>query len=576
MTNEQLLNIIFKTLSTTPDSIEPYNDALACMRNISDPHSTRSSATIPTDPTSASTLSTTPIQVESAHRLQSHIATAMQEAYTKRNYAFMDELLDLSKRTLFYSAPANFDDFLQAIEFDAPPHRRFYRPRRHYLKPMVEGYQAIMDGNLRLLTISMPKRSGKSTTELLFCLLMAGLAPEKSILMEGTGDGLVRSFYNGLLQYLIQPSEYHFYDIFPTTSLVQTNADSLILNLNTKSRFPTLMCRSIDARQVGLSEANSLLVLDDCVEGREEAKNRQRLDQKWEVISGDVMGRALEGTPIIVTGTRYSLYDPIGRIQDHARQHGWNWRAIETPALDPVTDESNYEFTDYEGKVYFSTEFFKEQRQLLSEEQWESEFQQQPFESKERLFSADKLNYYYELPVDADPDAIVAVCDTAESGSDYTAMIVLKIYGSEIFVDDLVYDSSPSEITKPQCAKKIIDNNVSMAVFESNASGGYFARDVEELVKKMGGRCSIRTKRTISNKQTRIEFASDGIIKNFYFKDPSKYARDSQYANAIKELTTYTRAGKVPHDDFTDVCAMAENEVRNIGGNKAEVVSRYW
>ncbi len=66
------------------------------------------------------------------------------------------------------------------------------------------------------------------------------------------------------------------------------------------------MCRSIDARQVGLSEATNVLYLDDCVEGREEAKNRQRLDDKWEVISGDIMGRAIEGTPMVFTGTRYS------------------------------------------------------------------------------------------------------------------------------------------------------------------------------------------------------------------------------------------------------------------------------
>ena len=44
-----------------------------------------------------------------------------------------------------------------------------------------------------------------------------------------------------------------------------------------------------------------MLYLDDCVEGREEAKNRQRLDDKWEVISGDIMGRAIEGTPMVLS-----------------------------------------------------------------------------------------------------------------------------------------------------------------------------------------------------------------------------------------------------------------------------------
>ena len=923
-----------------PHDITPYNDALACMRNETDP----------TDPTT--------IDTTNAHRLQGLIAQAMRTAYDKRDYEFMDNLLDLSKRTLFYTAPRNFDDFLQAIEFDAPPHKKFYRPRRHYLAPMVQGYQDILDGKLRLLTVSMPKRSGKalsldtpipiptapymkrmgdisvndivigadgkptrvtgvypqptppemyevkftdgasitacgdhlwevkehnpnapktkpayttkvmstremlesgvkhtttspstnssnrpsshnryaikytqpveyatqpvlidpyvlgvilgdgslsqgavsitivddeieeyvsthlpptdtlkktntkdpkkglfrivkadrskhnhaksntqealihydlmgkrsyekhipeqylyndthtrwellrglldtdgyaqknsieysttsphlkeqvvqlvrslggratcrermgryttrtastvtptttsrietrinyrvhisfpssakpfrlsrkadryapkrevlyhyidsitpmgrmeaqcitvdnadhlflagdyfipthnSTTELLFCLMLAGLHPDKSILMEGTGDGLVRSFYNGLLEYLVQPTEYHFYEIFPKSILVQTNAESLMLNLNNKTRFPSLMCRSIDARQVGLSEANSLLVLDDCVEGREEAKNRARLDQKWEIISGDVMGRALEGTPIVATGTRYSLYDPIGRIQDHARQHGWEWRAIEIPALDPVTDESNYEFTDNDGKKYFTTEFFREQRELLSEEQWESEFQQQPFEAKGLLFPASSLNYYFQLPVDRDPDAVIAICDTAESGIDSTALGIFKIYGQDVFLDDIVFDSSPPEVTKPQCAKKIVAHRASTGIFESNNAGTYFARDVEEEVRALGGDCSIRTKRTISNKQTRIEYASDGIIKHFYFKDPSTYSRESQYATFMKELVTYTRSGKVRHDDAPDMLSLAENELRNLGGNKVEIFQRLW
>ena len=49
--------------------------------------------------------------------------------------------------------------------------------------------------------------------------------------------------------------------------LVQTNADMKTINLKSRSRFPTIMCRSIDSRQVGLSEATNVLYLDDCVEG---------------------------------------------------------------------------------------------------------------------------------------------------------------------------------------------------------------------------------------------------------------------------------------------------------------------
>ena len=557
---EMLLDAIFNALEPLPLDKVPYEDAFSIIRQIAPPYE---------DPSKK-------LATAEAHKLQERIKGAMGKAYERADYALMDELNDLNKRILFYTAPQNFSDFLLAMEYDAPKNKRFYAPRKHYLRPMVEGYQKVLDHKLRLLTISMPKRAGKSTTSIMFSLLLSGKYPDKSILMEGTGDGLVRSFYNGMLEYLVQPSIYHFYEIFPQARLVQTNADSLILNLNNKSRFPTVMCRSIDARQVGLSEANSLLALDDCVEGREEAKNRARLDQKWEIISGDVMGRAIENTPIVMTGTRYSLHDPIGRMQEHATQHEWNWAAVEVPALDTVTDESNYEWEDHEGKRYFTTEYFREQRELLSQEQWESEFQQQPFEAKGLLFSKDMLNYYFELPVDKDPDTVIAICDTAERGSDSTSMGILKIYGNEVYVDDVVFDNSSPEITKPQCARKIVDHGAVSGTFESNNAGEYYARDVENLVKEYGGRCSIRTKRTISNKQTRIEFASDGIIKHFYFKHPSTYTKDSQYAAFMKELTTYTRSGKVAHDDAPDMLSLAENEIRSLGANKVEVVARQW
>lgn len=477
------------------------------------------------------------------------------------------------RRCLLFEAPHDFDSFMTYIELDRKPEKRFYAPRKHYLRPMVQGFQDVLDGKLRLLTISMPKRAGKSQTGINFVNMLSGKFPDRSTLMEGTGDDLVKSFYNGCLEYLTVPNEYLFYDVFPDARLVQTNADTKTANLKSKSRFPTIMCRSIDARQVGLSEATNVLYLDDCVEGREEAKNRQRLDDKWEVISGDIMGRAIEGTPMVFTGTRYSLYDPIGRVQEHAQREGWAWRAIEIPALDLVTDESNYEY-EREGKKVFTTAYFREQRELLSAEQFESEFQQQPFEAKGLLFNKDELNYFFELPKDRDPDTIIAVGDTAESGSDSTSMPVAKIYGSAVYIVDVVFDDSPAEVTKPECAKCLIDNRVASAVFESNNAGQYYARDVDQIIRDRGYSVGIRTKRTISNKQTRIEFASDNIKKNFYFKHPSTYKRGSQYWNFMKEVTTYTRSGKVPHDDAPDSLSLLENEIRMLSGGKVEVFKR--
>lgn len=505
--------------------------------------------------------------------LQEEIRAGLKLAVDTRDFKTAEEFDNLLFRSLLFCAPHYFDAYLQAVEYGKPLDKKFYLPRRHYLRRYVEGYQEVLEGKLDFLSISMPKRCGKSQLGINFTNMLSGKFPDRSTLMEGTGDDLVQSFYKGCLEYIQQPNDYHFYDIFPESKLVQTNADTKVINLLHKSRFPTVMCRSIDARQVGLSEATNLLYLDDCVEGREEAKNRQRLDDKWEVISGDIIGRAIEGTPIVICGTRYSLYDPIGHLQEEMRKQGKRCKIIETPALDPVTDESNFEYIR-EGRRVFTTQYFRDQREMLSAEQFESEFQQQPFEAKGILFPEASLNRYFELPVDREPDSIIAVCDTADKGADYCSMPIAAVYGDEVYIVDVVFDDSPPEVTKPECAKALMDNLVVAGTFESNNAGTYFARDVQQILTDRKYVCNIRTKRTISNKQTRIEFASDNIIKHFYFKDPSLYARNSQYAMFMKQVTTYTRSGKVPHDDAPDSLSLLENELRGLVGAKVEVFKR--
>lgn len=487
------------------------------------------------------------------------------------------KLYGLYKQVLLSAAPHHFDCFLQYLEYKRDPNKRFYLPRRQVLKPIVNAFQAVADGELDLLTVSQPKRTGKTTLGLMFVLFKAGQHPNGSSICSGAGNDLVKSFYNGCLDILNKPDEYAYYEIFPAAQLVATNADEKTINLEKKKRFATITCRSIDGALTGSTEATpeGVMYLDDLVSDELEANNRTRLDTLWDKVRGDLLGRRLEGCPIVAQGTRYSLYDPLGRLQEIAPTMGWRTKVLEIPALDPISDESNFEVV-LNGKKMFTTEYYRKERELVTAVQWASQFQQEPFEAKGLTFPEDKLNRYIELPVDIEPDAIIAVCDTAESGSDSCSMPIAYIYGDDVFIHDVVFDNGTADVTKPQCAKKLVEHKVSTATFESNNAGSYFARDVDGLVKTIGGKTSIRTKRTISNKQTRIEFASDGILKHFYFKDKAKYERGSQYWNFMKELTTYTRSGKVPHDDAADSLSLLENEIRNLNCGKVEVFKRPW
>lgn len=472
------------------------------------------------------------------------------------------------------------DSFFRYIEIDEKdPYKRFYFPRKKVLQPVVGAYQEIYDGKLDFLSVSQPKRTGKTTGGLRLAMMMGGRDPDGSIFGVGKGEGLVKRFYGGLLQGFETESTYQrFLSVFPEAMKIGENyksAENLSIDLKKKNIFPTFTCRPIDGAIVGCTEANVLVYIDDCVKNHEEARNRDRLEFLCEKVTDDVLGRRLEGTPIIIQGTKYSLYDPITALQNKADELEWRWKEVAIPALDPITDESNWEIyrKDKKGlRKIFTTVYYQKERKLVSEETWAAEFQQEPFEAKGRMFAENELNYFEELPIDREPDAIMAACDSADKGEDSCSMPIGYVYGNEVYIVDVVFDNAGTQFTKPECANMLIKHNVKTVTFESNSAGEYFGRDVMEIVKKLGGRCSARFKFNCTNKITRMENARDNIIRDYYFRDFKKMDRQSQYYKFMKELTTITRSGKVKHDDAPDSVALFENEMRTGVSAKVEAV----
>ena len=483
------------------------------------------------------------------------------------NYHELDKYYDVIES----ESPYLVDSFFKYIEIDErDPYKRFYFPRKKVLAPVICAYQDIYDDKLDFLSVSQPKRTGKTTGGLRLAQMMGGREPDGSIFAVGKGEGLVKRFYGGLLQSFETRQSYErFLKVFPEATKIgekdYKSAENLSIDLKSKNIFPTFTCRPIDGAIVGCTEANVLVYIDDCVKNHEEARNRDRLEFLCEKVTDDVLGRRLEGTPIIIQGTKYSLYDPITALQNKADELGWRWREVAVPALDPTTDDSNWEIfrKDKKGlRKIFTTEYYRNERKLVSEETWESEFQQKPFEAKGRMFAENELNYFDELPVDREPDAIMAACDSADKGEDSCSMPVGYVYGNEVYIVDVVFDNAGVQFTKPECANMLIKHNVKTVTFESNSAGEYFGRDVMDIVKSQGGRCSARLKFNCTNKITRMENARDNIIRDYYFKDFRKMDRQSQYYKFMKELTTMTRSGKVRHDDAPDSIALFENEMR--------------
>lgn len=476
-------------------------------------------------------------------------------------------LYELRKKSLLFDAPVEFEAYLQYVEWDREPKKRFYMPRRKVLLPVVHTLQDLMDDKLDLVTISMPPGTGKSTLGIFLLSWIMGRWPDSPNLASAHSGLLTRSFYDGVSQ-IIQDPEYLWKDVFPNAPFHSTNAKEETIDLVKPHRFSTLTCRAIGASLTGATRCEKLLYADDLVSGIEEAMNRERLDKLWLSYTNDLKSRKKDGAKELHIATRWSVHDLIGRLE---QEYGDSDRArfIVLPALDE-NGESNF---NYAYGVGFSKEYFEDMMKNLDDASFRALFMNQPIEREGLLYSETELRRYFELP-EGEPDAIISICDTKDKGTDYGFLPVAYQYGQDYYIEDCVCDNSAPGVVESRFVSVLLKNKVQLSRFESNSAGGKVAEKVQKELKEKGGRTHITTKYTTSNKETKIIVNSPWVKEHCLFKDDTMYHRNSDYGRMMWFLTSYSMMGKNKHDDVPDGLAMLAEYAQSFEGAKVTVFRR--
>lgn len=459
------------------------------------------------------------------------------------------------------------DSYMQYIELQREPEKRFWIPRRKQLEPVCRAMQKLVDGELDILSISLPPGTGKSTLEIFLHSMMIGAFPDSCSLASGHSGTLTNSIYDGVNSVLSDP-DYLWHDVYPSAGTIITNAKEQTIDLGKKHRFSSLTCRAIGASLTGATRCEKLLTADDLVSGIEEALSIERLDKLWTAYTNDLKSRKKLNCKELHLATRWSVHDPIGRLQTMYADSP-KAQFLVMPAVDE-DGESNF---NYRYGVGFDKAYFEDMKNNLDDCSWRALFMNQPIEREGLLYNEDELRRYFELPSDS-PDAVISVCDTKDKGADYCVMPIAYQYGNDFYIEEIICDNSNPEIVETRLVEVLLRHKVKLSRFESNSAGGKIAEKVQKEVKSRGGITRITTKYSTTNKATRIIVDSPFAKEHFLFKDNSVIKNNKEYKRALGMLCSYTMAGRNAHDDVPDAFSMLSDFIQSFETQTVRVIQR--
>ena len=469
------------------------------------------------------------------------------------------ELINIYYKLLKMEAPDVLDSYMLYVEKNRKRRDRFYEPRRKTLKLVTDKLQLLEDDELDELFVHMPARTGKSQELTLATSWKCARNTEASNLYVTYKEGLGGAFLDGVIEIWTDPI-YCFSDIFPKAIIVDTDAKNNKVDLQRKKKYKSLSGKGLTSGLNGEYDAYGWLIIDDILEGIQDVLNPDILRRKQIIFDNNVMKRKKEKCKVVYNGTIWSLKDIYMNrrdfLENNPEAQDIRFDVLKIPALDPETDESNF---DYDYGVGFSTKYYRIERAKFEENDdmagWYAQCQQEPIERDGAVFSQEHMKFYNGVLPAEEPYRICAACDVALGGEDYLAFAVAYMYeDGSIYIDDAIFDNSEKKITKPKVVDMIIDHNIGSAYFEANQGGEGYKDEVDTMLRERGHKINLVSQYApTSMRKTQRIWDKAGSIREWYFRDTG--CRSQEYRAFMRNLFSFTIKGKNKHEDAPDCLA---------------------
>lgn len=432
--------------------------------------------------------------------------------------------------------------------------------KRPFLKLVSDAfmrvYLSFSNNMIYRLAVSMPPRAGKSYITSLFISWMFGHFPEESVMRNTCADPL----YNKLsydTRDIVRSRKYK--EVFPQIKLKADKQNVHGWSIE-GARQVSYFGAGVGGTIIGFG-ASMLSITDDLYKSLEDALSDNNNEKTWSWKQGTHDSRIEGNCCSIDIGTRWSATDVLGRLEE-SRDGKYYDEIIRIPAL----DENDRSFCE----DVHTTEYYHDLRTETEESIWMAEYMQEPFEAKGLLFPKSELKRFKRADIKGRvPDGRLGATDIADEGDDYFSSPFADVFGTELFITDVLFTKDAVEITGPRLAQMVIDLKPDQMRCESNNGGKIFANDVRRLVKETDrlNKCIIQARPTTKHKPTRILMKSGWIKAHCHFLDESEYAKGSDYWWFMKWLTSYKKEGGNAHDDAPDSLTILAEFTESLAGN---------
>lgn len=423
---------------------------------------------------------------------------------------------------------------------------KIYTPKHTYLKKVARTLQDFMENKIlradgipydKLMFLA-PPRHGKTLTIENLCQWVLGNWPDTGIITasynETLSSRLAKNVRDGIQEVKATPTKLVYSDIFPETKIKYGDAAMQLWSL--EDRHFSFLATSPGGTMTGIGA--QLLIIDDLIKNHVEAFNERILQEHFDWYSGTTESRLEAGAKQIIMNTRWATKDISGRC---LAQDPDGWYVIKLQALNEATNEML-------ADDILSRETFEKRRRSGDAQIINANYQQEPFDSQDKLYPNFKTYPFEAMPKEG---RIEAYFDTADEGKDFLAGAVYKVFENTAYILDILYTQESMETTEPKTAQKLVDNNCDKAWIESNNGGRGFARKVESIMREKlnYSSCMVEWFHQGENKQARILSNATSVINSVLFP----VGWENRWPEFYRDVKDLSRVSKWLFDDAPDM-----------------------